>query len=316
MMMGNSFRRGDWVEVRSLPEILDTLDENGTLDGLPFMPEMAVHCGRRFRLARLALKACVECFVDDRKIIDMREFRERDVWVLDQQRCSGADHDGCQRGCLVFWKAAWLQRVSAVAPVAQPTTMVGAAARPTLKTKATPDRYFCQSTELVNVTQPLTLMRRLQLCVEDVRVGNERATRMIAAILRPLFWKTVHRFIPRHVVGRLSRTPMTQLALRPGEVVEVKNSHDIAQTLNSQGCNRGLRYDRGLNRFCGNQFRVRDRLDRMIVESTGQMIHMQGTVTLEGTTCLCHMSALGGCPRKDPVYWREIWLERVKVPPV
>ena len=50
----------------------------------------------------------------------------------------------------------------------------------------------------------------------------------------------------------------------------------------------------------------------MIVESTGEMIHMQGTVTLEGTTCLCHMSALGGCPRKDPVYWREIWLERVK----
>ena len=135
---------------------------------------------------------------------------------------------------------------------------------------------------------------------------------MIAAILRPLFWKTVHRIIPRHVVGRLTRTPLMQLGLQPGEVVEVKPSREIAQTLNSQGCNRGLRYDRGLNQFCGSQFLVRDRLDRMIVESTGEMIHMQGTVTLEGTTCLCHMSALGGCPRKDPVYWREIWLERVK----
>ena len=138
---GNPFRRGEWVEVRSLDEIYRTLDENGTLDGLPFMPEMAGHCGRRFRLSRLALKACVECFVNDRKTIDIREFRDRDVWVLEQLRCSGADHDGCQRGCLVFWKAAWLQRVAAAAPAAQPTPRVEAAARPRLKTKAAPDRY-------------------------------------------------------------------------------------------------------------------------------------------------------------------------------
>src|SRR4051794_26168577 len=30
----------DWVQVRSREEILATLDENGQLDGMPFMPEM------------------------------------------------------------------------------------------------------------------------------------------------------------------------------------------------------------------------------------------------------------------------------------
>jgi hypothetical protein len=31
---------GDVVEVRSAAEILATLDENGALDSMPFMPEM------------------------------------------------------------------------------------------------------------------------------------------------------------------------------------------------------------------------------------------------------------------------------------
>ena len=37
---------GDWVEVRSKAEILSTLDENGRLEGLPFMPQMFQYCGQ------------------------------------------------------------------------------------------------------------------------------------------------------------------------------------------------------------------------------------------------------------------------------
>ena len=35
-------REGDWVEVKSKDEILSTLDENGRLDGLPFMPHIKI----------------------------------------------------------------------------------------------------------------------------------------------------------------------------------------------------------------------------------------------------------------------------------
>ena len=42
------FRAGDRVLVRSPEEILATLDADGTLDGLPFMPEMLDWCGKPF----------------------------------------------------------------------------------------------------------------------------------------------------------------------------------------------------------------------------------------------------------------------------
>jgi hypothetical protein len=41
-------RAGDWVEVRSREEILRSLDENGRLEGLPFMPQMFQYRGQRF----------------------------------------------------------------------------------------------------------------------------------------------------------------------------------------------------------------------------------------------------------------------------
>ena len=46
------FCPGDLVEIRSLDEILQTLGDNGTLAGVPFMPEMAAYCGTRARVLR------------------------------------------------------------------------------------------------------------------------------------------------------------------------------------------------------------------------------------------------------------------------
>ena len=280
---------GDIVEVLSAEEIFRTLDEDGSLDGLPFMPEMLEQCGRRARLTSHALKACVET---RKAYIDMRGFWGQDVWILDELRCSGAGHDGCQRGCLLFWKAAWLRKVAGDALAIEPVPSDVERLSRKLKTKTAPDQYFCQSTELVKATRPLSVKDRLRLAVTDFRLGNVRLFEIIKRVLLPVFWKAVHRYIrPRHVVGALTRTPLALLGLEPGEQVEVKSSEEIARTLNARGCNRGLRYDHGLNRFCGTRFRVRNRLDNMIIESSGQMVHLQGTVTLEKSSCLCYLSA-------------------------
>ena len=76
---------GEIVEVRSEAEILATLDENGELDGLPFMPEMLAWCGRRLRVDKLALKLC-----------DTIEwtgvYRIRDTVHLETSRCNGQAH--------------------------------------------------------------------------------------------------------------------------------------------------------------------------------------------------------------------------------
>ena len=78
-----SLRPGDFVDVRGPSEILGTLDANGTLDSLPFMPEMVELVGR-FRVLRRAEKTCLES--PPGKYV-IREFRKSDVFLLEGLRC-------------------------------------------------------------------------------------------------------------------------------------------------------------------------------------------------------------------------------------
>src|SRR5258707_5611398 len=88
-------RAGDLVEVRSEKEILATLDEQGALDGLPFMPEMLVHCGKRLRVDKRADKTC-----DTINYSGSR--RMYDTVHLAGTRCDGQSHGGCQAQCRFF----------------------------------------------------------------------------------------------------------------------------------------------------------------------------------------------------------------------
>jgi len=98
---------GDLVEVRTPDELLQTLDAEGTLDQLPFMPEMVEFCGKRFRVSKRVFKTC---YYGTRTHAGLRKFRTDDVVVLQDLRCSGAEHDGCQKACRIFWREAWLRR--------------------------------------------------------------------------------------------------------------------------------------------------------------------------------------------------------------
>ena len=57
-MARSKFRRGTWVEVRSREEILQTLDADGSIDKLPFIPEMLEYCGQRLQVFKSAHKTC------------------------------------------------------------------------------------------------------------------------------------------------------------------------------------------------------------------------------------------------------------------
>src|SRR5579863_7712263 len=95
-------RPGDLVQVKSPNQILQTLDADGALDRLPFMPEMLEFCGKRFRVVRRVLKTCA--YGTDSTML---AFNTQDVVVLDAVRCSGGDHDACPKHCLIFWREAW-----------------------------------------------------------------------------------------------------------------------------------------------------------------------------------------------------------------
>src|SRR5436309_1572847 len=104
-MSAARLRPGDLVEVRSPEEILETLDADGTVDDLPFMPEMVEFCGKKFRVAKRVVKTCFSG-----SISTMLAFRTDDVVTLEGQRCSGSAHDGCQKACMLFWREAWLRK--------------------------------------------------------------------------------------------------------------------------------------------------------------------------------------------------------------
>jgi hypothetical protein len=304
-------RTGDWVQVKSPWEIAETLDTEGRLENLPFMPEMIEFCGQRMRVVRRAEKTCIEYPGGGYKI---REFLNNDVVTLAGARCSGEDHDGCQRACLIFWKEAWFRKLADGEPLA-PVDFSGVdELRVKLRTRATETLYICQSTELPKATQPLSRSRIFSKCIEEIRSGSRGILEMISLVVAPL-WRKATRKIPRkRLAGTLKRTPAGNLGLQPGEWVTIRPASEIAETLDIKGRNRGLSCDYGMSNHSGEKLRVRHRLDRMISEPTGEMRKVESTVVLEGLNCTC-ANVVGGCPRQDFIYWREIWLKRLNPAP-
>ena len=299
-------RPGNLVEVKSAKEILTTLDDRGTLDGLPFMPEMVALCGKRFRVSLRVVKTC---FYGESS--GMRKFPSEDVVLLDEVRCSGADHDGCQKACRIFWKEAWLRAiedVNAAAAVSDGSERLKAALKPV----AGPKKYFCQSSEILNATAALSRWEKIRKCFEDVWFGNCGVFEMTHRIGVWLYWRVRRKLFGPYGRGEKIATPSESLYLQPGEFVEVKSMNNIRETLDERAFNRGLFFTPSMKNLCGQRRRVERKIERIIVDGTGEMRMLRNTVYLDGDLCGCSCAALGGCPRGEFSYWREIWLRRVK----
>ena len=318
---GREFRRGDRVRVRPPAQILETLDENGDLDRLPFMPEMLPLCGQTLRVSGRADKTC-----DTVNITGCS--REMDDTVhLVEARCDGSAHGGCQAGCLFFLKEAWLESADAPAPTPLPGDGEVAAAEAALRdrlaahTQSEPEVYRCQATQLPDATRPMAGLRHY---VRDVQTRNVPAPLLLRGLAISLFdrYQTFSRHrLPTwlrigkgeelpNLKGRLTTTPRENLDLQPGEIVEVKNLAEIVDTLSVNQRNRSLWFDREMVRYCGKRFRVLRRVDRLLDEKTGRMIEVKTpSIILEGGVCVGDFHKL--CPRQDYAFFREIWLRRV-----
>ena len=324
---------GELVRVRSAREIFDTLDGNGRLDGLPFMPEMVAYCGRTLPVHKRADKTC-----DAR----MQLRRMQHAVHLANVRCEGTAHGGCQAACLTYWKEAWLERVEdGLAPKARElapderamirnmlipqTTADGTA--PTEEDPA----YRCQATEI-----PQAAVRvhpwQLSQYIRDVR--NWSLAKVLRGLLTELFnffQRVNRRLLPRLGLGERAvlpvfngglnyppltgelekdQTPSARLDLQPGELVRIKSKDEIMRTLDHTNYNRGLSFDVEMLPYCGRTARVRGRVQRLIDEETGKMIHINSDcIVLDGVVCKADYHRF--CTRSIYPYWREIWLERI-----
>lgn len=334
----SGLRVGDYVEVRSPEEILATLDEQGRLERLPFMPEMLKYCGRRFRVSKVAHKTC-----DTATLLMGR--RMRGAVFLEDLRCDGSAHGGCQARCLFFWKTRWLKPIESADSPGDFTARV-CQTRPKYSERQLYDatqvstgngeiRFLCQATEHWAATEPLRALA-ISHFIQDLRTGNAKVWDIVRAVGLHLVWKLrqlgfgwraslwlydrVHKLATGRpdpfrcgVISEGVQTPEERLDLQPGEWVEVKSHDEILQTINSELGNRGLKYNAEMTPVCGQRFRVAQRVTRIIEEKSGRMITMKNPcITLEGVYCQAlytYYSLL--CSRRVTPYFREIWLRRI-----
>lgn len=334
----STYRTGDLVEVLSKEEILATLDERGRTGGMPFMPEMLQYCGKRFRVASVAHKACD-------MIGKVGTCRKVESAVhLEGLRCDGSAHDGCQAECNIYWRDEWLKPTLGHVPRRPPIASACSEAQLIANTRQNPGsvsaevRYSCQATQLYDASQPLAWWNPRQYLL-DVTTGNRSLSQVISGIvlfaLRRLVihvpfgyraLKSLNDRLHLKFTGRGEPTlngqiadgatsPTGRLDLRPGERVRIKSQAEIEATINRHGKNRGLSFDHEeMAPYCGQTFTVRKPVTQIIEEPTGKMLHMkQPCIMLDGVVCKAiYASCRLNCPREIPSYWRELWLERTE----
>jgi hypothetical protein len=320
-------RAGDMVEIRSADEIVATLGESGRLEGMPFMPEMLKFCGTRVRVQSRAHKTCETALSSGFRRLER-------TMHLEELRCDGSAHGGCQASCLLFWKTEWLKPVGPASEGyprsgegSQGDERARAVLEPTTETQeSTLDRvvYSCQATELRGASAELRWWDVRQY-VEDLSSGNvgvARLSRGLAVLVLNKFQAANRRFMPRltlinhgirypFVAGKLTgQTPSENLDLQPGETVRIKSKEEIERTLDRNNKNHGLLFDNIMSKYCGRTAKVQARVTKIVDERTGEMRHMKNEcVVLEGVVCTGDYMQL--CPRRIYAYWRGIWLERV-----
>jgi hypothetical protein len=313
-------RRGDLVEVRSVEEILSTLDDRARYEALPFMPEMVSFAGRRFRVAARADRTC------DR--VERRGNRTMTGTVhLEGVRCDGAHHGGCEAMCLIYWKEAWLKPVDPRRCVQDPdltgedwranpiAQKVFDHTRKGRQEESGELRYSCQATEQLDYTSAQEPRARHSYWI-DVRCGNvpwHQAARTWIIERFNAFQQQRGGTQYPPVEGSGTRTPSGELHLRPGDLVQVRKREEIFRTLDAGGRNRGLSFDREMLPYCGGSYRVLKRVTKIIDEPSGRMMSMKrDCLILDGVVCRSRYHGL--CQRAIYPYWREIWLRPASRP--
>jgi hypothetical protein len=331
------------VQVRTRDEVLSTLDGRGRLDELPFMAEMLQYCGKTLRVGKRAHKTC------DPAVGIIGRGMQSTVH-LENIRCNGAEHDGCEAQCLIFWKEAWLKRLDdkpttagpaprgnehlAGVPCTEETIRSGGKIAPAPGENE--PTYVCQNTQVKFASQPLKWWDARQY-IEDYTSGNVRLWQLAAGLLFT-FWRTVigagiglgtpmrwlYDTFQRAIGGspfpvrpygvpKGTATPKALLDLQAGERVRVKPLGEILKTLDFRYRNRGLYFDADYVPFTERESTVVRRVKQIIDEKTGRMIRFKSdAIMLDNVFCGGRYAACRRfCPRAIIAFWREIWLERV-----
>ena len=148
----------------------------------------------------------------------------------------------------------------------------GAVRRPSCGRAATP----------VPWTEPRQYLR-------EVSSGNVSVAHfsrvVIGAVGRPVGRRL--ELVDRLPMAGADRVDGETLDLQPGERVEVRSVDEIGRTLDAGGRHRGLTFTDEMAQYCGKQFVVRRRVERIVDETSGRMLEFKknACITLEDVIC-------------------------------
>jgi hypothetical protein len=314
-------RAGDRVELRSPAEVLATLDDRGSLEGLPFMPEMLGYFGKVFTVTAQVDRAC-----DTVNYSGVR--RLRDTVLLDDLRCDGTGHAGCGAQCRLYWKEAWLRPAGAAASADERSSDEALKQLERLAmgnihgVDSTPEepRFRCQATELLRASEPVGWYSMGSL-VHELTGGNVGLWRFLRVMARMFFEEAGRRvklvsttpFRPDELAGRAAVVPPPR-GLQTGQLVQIRGNREVSKTLDANGKTKGLWFDREMQVYCGQTARVKARVERFIDEGSGRMVELASDCyILDDVVCQSYRSSgRWFCPRAIYPWWRECWLQPVE----
>lgn len=316
-------RAGDKVALRSPSEILSTLDDHGCLEGVPFMPEMLHFFDKQFTVTARVERACDT--VNYSGVLLLRK-----TVILDDHRCDGTGHDGCQAQCRLYWKEAWLRPARTETVGEEPTASEAfgelerlAKANVLATTSTEESRTFkCQATELIRAGESVSWYDTRSFFQELIG-GNVRPWRWVYVMTRVI----LHEVGLRLGLATTGFSPFRADELKPGgavapsprglhagQLVRIQSKSEIRKTLNQKGMNRGMSFDKEMVPYCGRTAHVKAKVERFIDERTGRMVELASDAyILDGVVCQSYRSDKRWfCTRAIYPWWREAWLEPVE----
>jgi hypothetical protein len=149
---------------------------------------MFAFCGKRFRVYKRAHKTC-DTVLPSGDAASAGPF-------ISKRGCDGSAHGGCQAGCLIFWKEAWLKPVSQDSaaklvsletqanhgPASGCTQAAVWASAQTSDPQDRAPRYVCQATQLSYATTDLSWWDIRQY-IEDYVSGNVTLGQLLKGLI-------------------------------------------------------------------------------------------------------------------------------------
>ena len=307
LTLGNDLIVGDLVEIKSWPEIKATLDANGCLGQLPFMPEMLRMCGQRAYVFKNAHR-----IFDYRKSRRMRHLH--DGVLLVAAVCDGSSHGGCEAACHTIWKSAWLRRIEHDEP-ARVEIAAGASVSiqdiDVLQFGTRPPRFLCQLTQLQTASQPVDRWSIVNF-LRPLICGNVTASAFAVGWLTHLFNELQHfrqGIVFPTFAGTTEHPPQDELPLQPGDRVRVRSAAEIRATLDDRFVNRGMGFEFDMLKYCGRRCQVEAEVRRLIDIVTGETRTMKTPAyRLRGTHFSGERQLFNS--QYEPLFWRSAWLRR------